>query len=72
MNSRWNPLGLPREKLLWTLQQETFVKRARDEDSCLLCCGNHVNEAGLCEICWALLGDKELQIALKWIEGRNP
>lgn len=46
--------------------------RARKEDACLLCRTKGVNEAALCDTCFALLTDAELSIAEKWLSGVGP
>jgi hypothetical protein len=69
---RWNSEALPRDKLKWALTQRSIVSQAREQDSCLLCCSPHVNEAALCGVCWALLDEEELKIATKWVEGSGP
>ena len=45
---------------------------ARQIDSCLLCRNPRVNEAALCEVCWAMLDDDELKLALRWLSGEGP
>jgi len=69
---RVNSHGIPRHQLLWSLGQVKHVNKARREDSCLLCCTKRVNEAGLCDVCYALLDDEELKAAEKWLSGVGP
>jgi hypothetical protein len=72
MNNRWNSEGIPRDQLKWALTQKTMVLRARRTRQCLICCASSVNEAGLCDICWAVLDEKELELAGKWLSGVGP
>lgn len=69
---RINSTGLHREDLLWALQQENLVMKARQRDSCLLCRASRVNEAGVCRTCHALLRDEELRIVERWMSGNAP
>jgi hypothetical protein len=69
---RFNSEGIPRDQLGWALAQPKFVLNARKINACLLCRRNHVNEAGLCEVCWALLSDEELALATRWTSGAMP
>lgn len=69
---RWNQTGLPRNQLLWALTQRHVIQKALAEGRCLLCKEQPINEASLCEICWALLSDKELNLASKWLRGDGP
>jgi len=63
MIDRWNSEGIPREDLKVTLKTPRLVRFAKRIDSCLLCRRPHVNEAGLCEVCTALVYDaEELQL----------
>lgn len=72
MENRWNSEGMPRHEILWALSQPRIVKKAIRESSCLICCNSKINEAGLCDICWATLDDQELNIATKWVAGSGP
>lgn len=72
MQGRWNTIGLPREDLLWALGERRIIKKALEEGACLLCKGTPVNEAALCDICWALLSEQELIVATKWVRGDGP
>lgn len=69
---RWNSEGIPRETLLWALTQKRFIVRAIQDDACLLCKSSKVNEAGICEVCWALLNEEELKCANLWLSGAGP
>jgi len=69
---RINSEGIERSKLVWVLSQATFVLAARRIDSCLLCRRHHVNEAALCDYCWATLDERELEAATKWTLGVRP
>ena len=54
------------------LTQRSIVANARKIDSCLLCRRREVNEAGLCNYCWATLSESELDVAVKWTHGAMP
>ncbi len=69
---RVNSQGIPRQRLIWTLKQPKIVKKAIKEDSCLLCRAPRVNDAALCEVCYALLGDDELKATECWLSGVGP
>lgn len=69
---RVNSQGIPRKQLTWVLTQPRHVKKAIRENACLLCRSNGVNEAGLCDMCYALLTDEELRLAEKWLGGVGP
>lgn len=69
---RVNSQGVPVEQLAWVLTQRKLVLQARKRDRCLLCCCAQVNEAGLCEVCTALLPDHELRLAERWMAGTGP
>ena len=69
---RVNAQGIPRHRLAWTLTQRRHVRLALHQDACLLCRASGVNEAGLCDLCYALLDDKELTIAERWLGGTGP
>lgn len=69
---RVNAQGIPRQQLEWTLKQRRHVNKACREDACLLCRASGVNEAGVCDTCYALLNDKELTIAERWLSGIGP
>ena len=69
---RVNSQGIPRKQLLWTLTQHRHVLKAVKEDACLLCRTKGVNEAGLCDTCYALLNDEEIRLAEKWMSGVGP
>lgn len=58
--------------LEWTLKQRRHVNKAIKENACLLCRAQNVNEAGLCDTCYALLDDKELKVAERWLAGVGP
>lgn len=69
MRDRVNSTGLMRKDLVWALEQARVVKQARQNDACLLCREQGVNEAGLCRVCFSLLDDKELALARRWTQG---
>lgn len=69
---RHNSEGGPRETLKWVLTQRPHVMAARKIDKCLLCRAPRVNEAGLCNYCWALLRDDELKLGEAWLNGTGP
>lgn len=66
---RFNAEGIRREDLLFALTDGRLVRAARRIPACLLCRRSLVNEAGLCDVCWALLDGSELEEALKWTAG---
>lgn len=69
---RLNSEGIARHKLKVALSDRPTVLSARRTDTCLLCRRPRVNEAGLCDVCWALLDDDELRLAGKWLMGQGP
>lgn len=69
---RVNSQGIPRQRLIWTLAQVKIVKKAIKEDSCLLCRAKGVNDAALCEVCYALLDEAEFKAADCWLSGVGP
>ncbi|HEY3782706.1 MAG TPA: hypothetical protein VGL56_16610 [Fimbriimonadaceae bacterium] len=69
---RINPAAIPRAHLMFALNDRKSVQNARKFDSCLLCCRGNVNEAGLCQVCWALLSDEELKKGQRWLAGVGP
>jgi len=70
---RWNSEGIARHLLAVTLRTPREVTRARRIDSCLLCRRGGVNQAGLCEICTALVQDpEELELIQRWQRGEGP
>ncbi|MFW5697113.1 MAG: hypothetical protein ACOCX1_00965 [Fimbriimonadaceae bacterium] len=72
MRDRINAQGVPRDELYWVMNQSRFVRTARKIDRCLLCCAKGVNEAGLCDNCYTLLDEKELELAERWLSGVGP
>jgi hypothetical protein len=72
MRDRINAQGVPRDELYWVMSQSRFVRKARKIDRCLLCCANGVNEAALCDNCYTLLNEKELELAERWLSGVGP
>jgi hypothetical protein len=59
--------------LAYVLTQGRFVRLARQVDRCLLCRSEHVNEAGLCMTCTAMIDrPDELKLLHAWFEGRMP
>lgn len=69
---RMNSEGIERSKLVDALRDGRLVSLARRRDMCLLCRGNPVTDAGLCEGCLANLTDDEIHVATPWIEGVRP
>ncbi|MBI1757237.1 MAG: hypothetical protein HY248_01920 [Fimbriimonas ginsengisoli] len=69
---RINPEGLPRHELIHALRSRRSVFKARRIRQCLLCRAGKVNEAGLCEVCYASLDDEELRLAGRWLSGVGP
>ncbi len=69
---RINGTGLKREDLAWALGRPDYVAQARKNNFCLLCREPHVNEAGLCKVCYSLLEDHELKLATQWLSGLRP
>lgn len=69
---RWNSEAIPREELAWALGRPDIVRAARRIDKCLLCRAPHVNEAGLCPTCWAILDEPDLTLAQRWLSGVGP
>jgi hypothetical protein len=61
-----------RADLRFVLTQPKLVAAARRNRSCLLCKFGPVNESGLCESCFSLLGDEEHRLAQKWLTGEGP
>jgi hypothetical protein len=70
--ARLNPEGIPRHHLLLALKDVKQVRDARRINSCLLCRRIGVNEAGLCEVCMALLSPEEIELAERWLRGVGP
>ncbi len=69
---RLNSEGIPRERLPIALKNSRTVGVARRINSCMLCKRRGVNEAGLCDVCYALLNDNELKLANRWMTGEGP
>ncbi|HEY0867539.1 MAG TPA: hypothetical protein VGE01_09175 [Fimbriimonas sp.] len=69
---RLNGEGIPRHTLMLALKNRKQVADARRIDSCLLCRNRRVNEAGLCDMCYALLDGEELRMATRWMAGVGP
>ncbi|MBS1728567.1 MAG: hypothetical protein JST51_17760 [Armatimonadetes bacterium] len=69
---RLNSEGIPRSQLLYALGNRKIVENARKVGQCMLCCRSNVNEAGLCQWCYASLDNPELQAAVKWTSGIGP
>ena len=57
---------------MFALRDDKTVRTARRIDACLLCRKSGVNEAGLCQVCWALLNDDELKQGERWLTGVGP
>jgi hypothetical protein len=60
---RLNSEGILRRDLPFALKNRRMVTDARRIDSCLLCRRPHVNEAALCDVCYAMLEGEELELA---------
>lgn len=69
---RFNSQSVARNDLVYALMNEQLVRRAVRIDHCLLCHGEGVSKAGLCQGCTANLTDAEWRAALPWIEERAP
>ncbi len=69
---RWNSEAIPRDQLRWALSNAEVIRKARRVGRCLLCRRDEVNEAALCQVCWALLSDEELAAASRWLIGVAP
>lgn len=69
---RMNSEGIRRSDLKFVLTQPRLVHAARRLNSCLMCKGNPVNEAGLCAVCFMLLSDEEFNLAQRWVTGEGP
>ena len=69
---RLNPEGIPRNQLAFVLTQPRRVLEARRIDACLLCRRQGVNEAALCEVCYAMLDGAEQSLATRWTSGGAP
>jgi hypothetical protein len=69
---RLNGEGIPRRLLSTALKDRKQVLGARKINSCLLCRRIGVNEAGLCEVCYAMLEGEELNLAVRWLQGVGP
>ena len=69
---RDNSEGIVRSDLIWVLKRRDLVKVAVRADKCLLCRASRINAAGLCESCYGLLNDPELDLAERWLGGATP
>ena len=70
---RLNSEGIPRASLKFALSKTSQVMTARRINKCLLCRSKGVNEAGLCEVCYALIQDPEEQRLIgRWLTGEGP
>lgn len=69
---RLNGEGILLRLLPVALQDRKQVMTARKINSCLLCRRQGVNEAGLCDVCYAMLDGEELRLALRWLSGVGP
>lgn len=69
---RMNSEGIPRDDLPWALSRPDIVAEHRRVDRCLLCRSGNVNDAALCRLCYSMLNDQELVMALRWINGTQP
>ncbi len=54
------------------LKTPRIVLQAVRTDSCLVCRGPKVNEAGICPLCWPMLSEEELKLAERWLNGSGP
>ncbi|MFN3683807.1 MAG: hypothetical protein ACK41F_07700 [Fimbriimonadaceae bacterium] len=69
---RWNSEAIPRWELPTALKTRRIVQQAVRTDSCLVCRGPRVNEAGICPLCWPMLDEEELKLAERWLNGSGP
>jgi hypothetical protein len=69
---RLNSEGIVRTDLAWALGQRRLVHTARRLNSCMLCKRSGVNEAGICDVCYAVVNEEELALAEKWMRGTGP
>lgn len=69
---RWNSEGIPRDQLMFTLQQGYAVKVAIRIQKCMLCRSQGVNEAGLCHMCMTFLSDEESRLVERFMNGMEP
>ncbi|MCW5946373.1 MAG: hypothetical protein KIT74_05015 [Fimbriimonadales bacterium] len=67
---RFNSEAIDREDLILAFRKGDPVRLAKAKGHCMLCKGSPVNDAGLCEGCFANLTDEEWNEARHWIEGR--
>ena len=67
-----NSEGIIRENLMHALKDPRTVREAKRIDRCLLCRRPGVNDAALCEFCWALLDEDELKQGQRWLSGVGP
>ena len=69
---RPNSAGVSPDELDFVLRDRRMVWMARRINACLLCRRPGVNEAGLCDICYALLGEELFTLAGRWLTGQGP
>ncbi|MDI9641137.1 hypothetical protein QPK87_05595 [Kamptonema cortianum] len=72
VDGRDHPEGIPRDQLIWSLNQERIVRTAIRIDRCLLCREPGVNESGLCLLCFSYLTPDERPHAEMWTMGAMP
>lgn len=69
---RSNSEGILHSELGFALRNRRMVTVARRINSCLLCRRHGVNEAGLCDVCYALLDEEMIVLAGRWLSGLGP
>ena len=69
---RSNSEGIRHDELNYALKNRRVVWMARRINACLLCRRPGVNEAGLCDVCYALLDEECLTLAGRWLSGLGP
>jgi hypothetical protein len=69
---RVNSEGILQRDLALYLRERRFVIAARRNDTCMLCRRAKVNEAGLCDYCYATLDGEEARLAATWLTGQGP
>lgn len=69
---KFNPEGLTRQQFLHALQTPALINAAIKRDRCLICCRTKVNEAGICDVCYAELSEKENELVVRWLRGAMP
>jgi hypothetical protein len=68
---RFNSEAVDRKDLVHAFFAGGPVRLSKASGLCMLCRTGPVNDAGLCEGCFANLTDEEWAAARPWIEGRQ-